>query len=316
MKRALYAGMLRIRLIEETISERYGEQEIRCPVHLSVGQEATAVGTCSALEPDDVAVSTHRCHAHYLAKGGDMKAMMAEIYGKATGCCGGRGGSMNLFDDDAGLLASVPIVSSSIPLGVGLGLAIKQQGSKQVSMVFLGDASIEEGVFHESANFAVVKNLPVVFICENNLYSVYTHLNDRQPDRALVDAAKAHAMPSRHEDGNDVEAVHDAVTEAAVRARDGRGPGFLVFDTYRWLEHCGPNYDNNQGYRTVDEFEQWKEKCPVTRYRRVLEEAGLWDEDQDQKFKDDIRAEIEEAFRFAKDSPFPEARTASDFVYG
>jgi pyruvate dehydrogenase E1 component alpha subunit len=316
LKRSLYARMLRVRMVEEAIAARYSEQEMRCPVHLSVGQEAAAVGTCAALDFADVAVSTHRCHAHYLAKGGDLNVMMAEIYGKAAGCCGGRGGSMNLFDNDAGFMASIPIVGSSIPLGVGMGLAIKQQGSNAVSVVFLGDAAVEEGVFHESANFAVIKKLPVVFVCENNLFSVYTGLADRQPDRPLTDVAKAHAMPAHQADGNDVEGVLGLVSDACATARDGGGPSLLVLDTYRWLEHCGPNFDNDIGYRTEDEFRQWKELCPVTRYRDKLETDDLWSPDDDEKLRAEISTEIEGAFQFAKESPFPDIATVSDHVYG
>lgn len=316
LKRSLYAGMLRVRLVEEAIAARYSEQEMRCPVHLSIGQEAAAVGTCSALKADDVAVSTHRCHAHYLAKGGDLNVMMAEIYGKASGCCGGRGGSMNLFDNAAGFMASIPIVGSSIPLGVGMGLAIQQQGRKAVSVVFLGDAALEEGVFHESANFAMTRKLPVVFVCENNLFSVYTPLDDRQPDRPLSDLAKAHAMPAVQADGNNVETVREMVSEACDTARDGGGPTFLVLDTYRWLEHCGPNYDNDIGYRTEDEFRQWKDLCPVDGYREKLEAGGLWTAGDEETLRAELSSEIEAAFEFAKTSPFPDAKTVSDHVYG
>jgi pyruvate dehydrogenase E1 component alpha subunit len=213
-------------------------------------------------------------------------------------------------------MASIPIVGSSIPLGVGMGLAIKQRGSTAVSVVFLGDAAVEEGVFHESANFAVIKKLPVVFVCENNLFSVYTGLADRQPDRPLTDVAKAHAMPAHQADGNDVEAVLGLVSRTCATARDGGGPSFLVLDTYRWLEHCGPNFDNDIGYRTEGEFQRWKDLCPVARYRDKLEADGLWTSDDDEKLRAEISTEIEGAFQFAKESPFPDIATVSDHVYG
>ncbi len=311
----LYREMLRIRLIEEEIAARYAEQEMRCPVHLSIGQEAAAVGACAALRPADQIVSSHRCHGHYLAKGGDLEAMLAEIYGKAAGCCGGRGGSMHLFDDKAGVLASVPIVASAIPIGVGAALAAKQRCENRVCVAFLGDASLEEGAFHESANFAALHRLAVVFFVENNLYSVYTHLGDRQPQRPMTDLARAHGLPARHADGNDVLAVLEVAEEAVARARDGGGPSLIVADTYRWREHCGPNYDNDLGYRSPEEFEAWKALCPVRRFAETLRRDGMLDEQEDQRITQELGAEIEAAFAFAKEAPFPEPKTAGDRVY-
>ena len=192
----LYACMQRIRLVEEAISTRYVEQEMRCPVHLSIGQEAAAAGVCLALETRDKVFSTHRSHAHYLSKGGDLRKMLAEIYGKATGCIGGRGGSMHIMDLDVNMVASIPIVGSCIPLAVGSALADSLDGRDNVSIAYLGDASVEEGVFHESANFAKLRDLPVLFVCENNLYSVYTQLHERQPDRPITSLAEAHGTPT------------------------------------------------------------------------------------------------------------------------
>ena len=215
LARCLYRSMLNIRLVEEGIAERYDEQEMRCPVHLSIGQEAAASGVGLALHEKDRIFSTHRSHAHYLAKGGDLRAMLAEIYGKAEGCVGGRGGSMHLMDPNAGMMASIPIVGSCIPLAVGTALSDAIDGNNRVSIAYLGDASIEEGVFHESANFARLRDLPVLFVCENNLYSVYSHLEIRQPDRPLTAVAAAHNIRASHHDGNDVEAVHRATIQAA-----------------------------------------------------------------------------------------------------
>ncbi|HEY0708088.1 MAG TPA: thiamine pyrophosphate-dependent dehydrogenase E1 component subunit alpha, partial [Polyangia bacterium] len=223
----MYRSMLRIRRIEEAIAARYGEGEMRCPVHLSVGQEATAVGACAALRPEDKVISTHRSHGHYLAKGGELRAMLAELCGKAAGCCGGRGGSMHLFDDDAGLVASVPVVGSSIPLGVGIALGFAQRREERVCMTFLGDAAVEEGAFHEAANLAAVHKLPVVFFIENNLYSVYTRLDERQPDRPLARLADAHGIPRFVVDGNDVLAVREAARAAVALARRGHGPSVI-----------------------------------------------------------------------------------------
>ena len=311
----LYREMLRIRVIEEEIAARYSEQEMRCPVHLSIGQEATAVGACQALRPDDQILGSHRCHGHYLAKGGDLKAMMAEIHGKAAGCCGGRGGSMHLFDLKAGVLASVPIVSSSVPLAVGVALAFQQRGEDRVALAFLGDGSLEEGVFHESANLAAVMKLPAVFFVENNLYAVYTHLRDRQPDRPMTEIAGAYAMPGRHVDGNDVLAVHAATMEAVSRARAGGGPSLIIADTYRWREHCGPNYDNDLGYRGPEEFEVWKAGCPVAAFGADLKARGLLGDGEETRMNLEIAAEIDAAFAFAKEAPFPDPASAGDGVY-
>ncbi len=310
-----YFEMLRVRLVEESIAERYGEHEMRCPVHLSIGQEAVAVGTCLTLRPTDKVFSTHRCHAHYLAKAGDLRRMLAEIYGKAAGCVGGRGGSMHLMDPDKGLITSAPIVGSSIPLAAGSALADQRTGNDKVSVAFIGDACVEEGVFHETANFAVVKQLPMLFVCENNLYSVYTHLGDRQPERSFTEIARAHSMATAAGDGNDVVAVYEAVRDAVERGRRGGGPTFLVFDTYRWREHCGPNYDNHLGYRSEGEFKEWRERCPIKRQRRLLSDAGLLDAAEEETRTSELRAEIAAAFAFAKAAALPDASQAGDHVY-
>jgi pyruvate dehydrogenase E1 component alpha subunit len=267
------------------------------------------------LRRDDQVVSTHRCHAHYLAKGGDLKAMIAELYGKATGCCGGRGGSMHLFDAHAGMLLSEPIVGSSIPVGVGAALGFQQQGRDCVAVVYLGDASLEEGVFHESANFAAVRGLPVIFVCENNLYSVYTHIRDRQPPRSIESLAIAHGIPANHIDGNDVIAVRAAAASAVDRARTGQGPSFLLCDTYRWREHCGPNYDNDIGYRSESEFQHWKKLDPIERLRDRLVSAGGFDPIWQRETDDAIRGEIDEAFAAADEAPFPPIESLGAGLY-
>ena len=312
---SLLREMVDIRLVEETIAARYGEQEMRCPVHLSVGQEATAVGVCRALRQSDRVFSTHRCHAHYLAKGGDLRAMLAEIYGKAAGCIGGRGGSMHLTDPDKGMMASVPIVASSIPLAVGTALADRIDGRDRVSVAFIGDASVEEGVFHESANFASLNKLPVLFVCENNLYSVYTPLSQRQPPRPIAELARGHAMTVMSADGNDVEAVLRVTGEAVSLARAGRGPALLVLDTYRWREHCGPNYDNHIGYRTEAEYLAWKERCPIERLKAKLRAAGALDAALEARMVEAVQRDIDAAFEYARAAPLPEASQAALHVY-
>ena len=260
----LFYSMLRIRRIEEAIALRYKEQKMRTPVHLSIGQEAVAVAVGRQLQQDDLVVSTHRAHAHYLAKGGSLKAMIAEIYGKVTGCCRGRGGSMHLVDKSAGFMGSTAIVGNTIPIGVGLGLSLQLSGKKNVSCIFVGDGAVEEGVFFESLNFAVLKNLPVLFICENNRYSVYSPFEKRQPkSRNIFEVAKAMGARTFHGDGYDLFESYEIVSSALESIRQNSGVHFLEFETYRWLEHCGPNYDNDIGYRTEAEFLAWKKRDPI-----------------------------------------------------
>ena len=311
----LFSQMLFIRQVEEAIADRYVDQEMRCPVHLSVGQEAAAVGVCAALDRADRIFSTHRCHAHYLAKGGDLKRMLAEIYGKAAGCCGGRGGSMHLFDVEVGMVASIPIVASSIPLAVGSALSSKIDGDGVVSVAFLGDGSLEEGIFHESANFASLNRLPVVFACENNLYSVYTPLYERQPERPFSRLAEAHGVVYFDVEGDDVLAVFDAASKAVAHARSASGPVFLNINTYRWREHCGPNYDNDIGYRTEAEFEDWRHRDAVARLRARLVSEGILTAAIETKMVSDFQREIDDAITFAKLAPLPDPSEASTYVY-
>lgn len=306
LRQKLFAGMLRIRMVEERITALYSDQEMRCPVHLSIGQEAVAVGACAALSPDDYLMSTHRAHAHFLAKGGDLKAMLAEIYGRATGCSSGKGGSMHLVDLEANMVGSTPIVGSSLPVAVGTAFGSWLQGGNRVTAVFFGEACTEEGVFFESLNFAALKKLPVVFLCENNLYSVYSPMSVRQsPDRDRIALARDHGMEAFGGDGNDVESVFRLTTEAVARARAGLGPTFLEFETYRWREHCGPNYDNHIGYRTEAEFLAWRKRCPVENYRAALLREGVWSTQEIEDLIGNIRQEIDTAVEYAKAAPFP-----------
>ena len=262
-KNLLFA-MTRIRMVEEEIAKRYPEQEIRCPVHLSIGQEAAAVGVCSALQVTDWAFSGHRNHAHYLAKGGNLKAMIAEIYGKVTGCSGGRGGSMHLTDQHCGFIGATPIVGSTVPIAVGAALTAHREGKGRIVVVFLGDGAMEAGVIHESLNFAALKELPILFVCENNLYSVYSPLSVRQPQhRSISEIAQGHGIKTIQADGNDVEEVYANSIAAVSELRRRALPIFMELSTYRWLEHCGPGYDNTIGYRTEQEFEQWKSRDPL-----------------------------------------------------
>jgi len=316
LKKKMYFEMLRIRMIEEAIAERYHEQEMRCPVHLCIGQEAIAVGVCANLSKEDHVMSNHRSHGHYLAKGGDLKAMLAEIYGKETGCSYGKGGSMHLVDLSVNFTGATPIVGGSIPVAVGLAFGTALKDKKYITAVFFGDAATEEGVFSESLNFASLKKLPVVFVCENNFYSVYSPLSVRQPpERNNVSIAKAYGVAGETGDGNDVLDVYERTERAINHIKQGLGPYYLQFDTYRWREHCGPNYDNNLGYRTEDEFNFWQNRCPIKYFEKSLINEGILEGSELEKMARRVREEIEEAFEFAKKSPFPDPESLFSGVY-
>jgi len=300
MKNKLFESMLRIRLVEESIANKYSEQKMRCPTHLSIGQEAIAVGVCANLTSQDQVLSTHRAHAHYLAKGGCLNSMMAEIYGKASGCSKGMGGSMHLIDTSVGFMGSTAIVGNTIPVAVGLALEKKLTHKKSIACVFFGDGATEEGAFYESVNFAIIHSLPILFICENNLYSVYSGLEVRQPvDRKIYKMARAMGISAQHGNGNDVEEVARKVKQAKTMIMKSGGPQFLEFDTYRWREHCGPNFDNNIGYREESEFLKWKKKDPLKNFYSENSQKYI-----DRKI-DTISQEIDDAHQFADDSKFP-----------
>jgi TPP-dependent pyruvate/acetoin dehydrogenase alpha subunit len=307
--------LLRIRLVEERIAALYPQQQMRCPIHLSIGQEAVSVGVCATLERDDWVLSGHRSHGHYLAKRGDLRAMLAELYGKATGCTGGKGGSMHLLDLVAGFVGAVPIVGSTIPIAVGTAWGSILRGTPRVVVAFFGEGATEEGVFHESVNFAALKRLPVVFVCENNLYSVYTPLELRQPPRPVEDLAVAHGIPSGTGDGNDVAEVLAVAQVAIARARAGDGPTLLVFDTYRWKEHCGPFDDDELGYRPAGELATWQERDPLASFEARLLADGILSEQDAAEARVAITSEIDEAVQFAQASPFPALEMLGTDVY-
>lgn len=306
LQRRLYAEMVRIRKAEEAVVAYYPEQEMRCPTHLSIGQEAVAVGVCQALTVADTVVSGHRCHAHYLAKGGTLEGMFAELYGKVTGCCGGKGGSMHLASPETGMLGASAIVAGTVPIAVGRALAARLRGSDEVSVAFFGDAGVEQGVTHESLAFAALRRLPVLFVCENNLYATASPLAARQVIADIWRRAEAHAVPGVAVDGNDVIEVYRAARAAVERARRGDGPTFIEAKTYRWLEHVGPNYDIDLGYRTQAELDAWMARDPLLVHGARLEAAGVLPSAEREALERRIHDEVEAAVRFAKASPFPE----------
>jgi len=314
--RDLLFRMMRIRHVEEEIAARYAGQKMRCPVHLCSGQEAVSAAAGMCLRHDDLAVSGHRAHGHYLGKGGSLSAMLAEIYGKRTGCAGGRGGSMHLIDESVGFKGSTAIVGNTIPIGVGLGYSILLQGTDQISCIFFGDGAVETGAFYESANFAALKRLAVLFVCENNFYSVYSPMQVRQPEgRQIHRLAEAIGMRATQADGNDAQGVYTALRQAVGELRAGAGPRFLEFITYRWREHCGPNFDNHIGYRTEDEYLSWRAKEPIARLRRQLLDANAVSDREVEAMQRDIEDETEAAFRFAEESPFPDGQSALSGLY-
>jgi pyruvate dehydrogenase E1 component alpha subunit len=314
MQSLLYS-MLRIRMVEEEIAERYADQQMRCPTHLCIGQEAVCVGVGAALQLDDKVYSNHRAHGHYLAKGGDLPRMIAELYGRATGCCSGRGGSMHLIDLAAGFMGATPIVGGTVPLATGTAWAQKLTGRPEVAVAFFGDGCFEEGVVHECLNFAALHRLPLVFVCENNNFSVYTALRDRQPDRPLNKVAAAHGWGVFHRDGNDVVEVLNATETAVHRARNGEGPQFLEFAVYRWREHCGPNFDDELGYRGREEIDSGIASCPIRRLADTLRDRGAFDDAVEAAMRAEIGREITAAFDFALGSPLPSVDDARRNVY-
>lgn len=320
LKIQLWRNMYRIRCVEERIAACYSEGKMRCPTHLSIGQEAVPAAFAECVKTTDFAVSTHRGHAHYLGKGGNLNAMIAELHGKSTGCSKGKGGSMHLIDTAVGFMGTTAIVGNSIPLGVGLALSAQLKRTDQISCIFLGDGAIEEGVFYESVNFAAVRQLPTLFICENNFYSVYSPLSVRQPKgRSIAKLVEAMGLNVEIGDGNNVYQTYQIITKAVESVRKKSEPYFLEFFTYRWREHCGPNYDNDLGYRSIDEFEEWIAKDPIKRIEKEIlstnKTLSTQLNAQMEAIRLDINQEIDEAFKQAYQAPFPTKEEAYQGVY-
>lgn len=304
--RQLYRSMLRIRIVEEEIEKRYHEDQMKTPIHLVIGQEATSVGCCAALTDADLLYSSHRTHGNYLAKGGDLKAMLSEMFCRANGCAGSRGGSMHLIDKKVGMAGTSAVVGGAIPIATGAALATKMQRLSRVCVVFLGEAGAEEGVTSESLNFAALKQLPVIYFCENNFYSVQSPLATRQhPARVVWKWAASYGMPAVPVDGTNVLAVYEAAKEAVKRARDGGGPTFIEAPVYRFRAHGGAGDDSTTGYRDVAEREAWEPHCPIKTYREFLERASVLDAQMHEQMKQEVLAETLAAFEHAMASPDP-----------
>jgi len=313
----LYYEMKRIREVEKTIASKYSEWEMRCPVHLSIGQEAIAVGVCQNLKKKDQIVTAHRSHAHYLAKGGSLKRMIAELYGKETGCAKGFGGSMHLIDLKAGVSAAVPIVGSTIPIGTGIAWANKLNKKKgEIVVAFFGDGATEQGAFFESLDFAALHNLPILFICENNEYSVYSHISKRQSKRrSIVKISKSLGIDSIKVNGNLIEEVYLKTKKITDIIRKNSRPYLIEFSTFRNLEHCGPNYDDNLNYRSKKYLKYWSDKCPVHNYEKHLKKKNYLSLKAKIQMKNKIKNQISSAFDFAKKSKFPQKKLLKKYIY-
>ncbi len=302
--KSLYYEMLLIRKAEEKLTEWYQTGLINAPIHLYIGQEAVAVGVMATLKSRDKIVSTHRCHGHYLAKGGNLKAMMAEILGKVTGCCRGWGGTMHLFDDKAGHVVSTPLVGASIASAVGIAMASKMKSDGKVVVAFFGDGAIEEGIFWESLNFASVHHLPIVFVCENNLYATHSPILRRQPKDEIAGRIRPHNVKAYRVDGNNVLAVFETAQRAVYEARLLYSPCFIEACTYRLKEHWGVGEDWDLGYRSREEGERWANNCPLKNLKIVMEKSGISDLEIE-AIEVAIEKEIFEAVSFALESPAP-----------
>ncbi|MDO8596686.1 MAG: thiamine pyrophosphate-dependent dehydrogenase E1 component subunit alpha, partial [Sulfuricaulis sp.] len=301
----LFREMLRIRLIVEEIERRYHQDQMKTPIHLVIGQEATSVGSCAALRKEDLLYCSHRTHGNYLAKGGDLRAMLSEMHCRINGCAGSRGGSMHLIDKSVGMAGTSAIVGGAIPIATGAALAAQIQGLDRVSVVFFGDAATEEGVASESLNFAALKKLPVIFFCENNFYSVQSPLDTRQPPREIHKWAAGYGIDSVRVDGTNVLAVYEAAREAVRRAREGGGPTFIEAPVYRFRAHGGAGDDSQMGYRDPVEREAWEKICPVESCFQFLVRAGVMDVAQRERMHAEIMQEVFEAFDYALASPNP-----------
>lgn len=307
--------MLIIRRAEEKLAEGVVAGKIKCPCHLGIGQEAVAVGVSNDLRATDRIFGAHRSHSHYLALGGSVEGLFAEVLGRLTGCSKGMGGSMHLYDGARGFMGSVPIVAATIPLAAGAGLAAKMDGKGDVAVGYFGDGAAEEGVLHESLNLAASLNLPVIFVCENNFFASHLHIALRQPSDSIARFADAHHIPTEVVDGNDVVAVAEAAAKMVNRARRGEGPSFLEAVTYRWKGHVGPSDDIDVGVKRNQDLTKWKGRDPVGRLANAMEEKGLLAPEMFSKLQEEVATLINTAWMKAEQGEFPNQNALLDLVY-
>lgn len=295
--------MLTIRYFEEAIHYVYTRGWMPGLAHLYIGQEAIAVGVCENLEDKDYILSTHRGHGHLIAKGGNLKLMMAEVMGKATGYCKGKGGSMHIAAPELGILGANGIVAGGIPMATGTGLSAKAKGEGRATVCFFGEGASNQGAFHEGINMASLWHLPVVYICENNLYGISVSQSRSQNIKDVAVRASAYGIPGEIVDGNDILSVYEIAREAITRAREGKGPMLIECKTYRWGgHHVG---DPGTAYRPPEEVEKWKARCPIKRFKALLVKKEILREQELEDIENKVREEVEEAVEFAKNSPYP-----------
>ena len=304
-------SMQTIRRFEERASDEYRSGAIYGTVHCYIGEEAVAVGVCAALDKDDQIVSTHRGHGHCLAKGADMKRMMAELYGRETGCCKGKGGSMHVADFSVGMLGANGIIAAGIPIATGAGLADQLEGKGGVAVSFFGESASNSGPFHESINIAANWKLPMLYVCENNLYAADTAAADTSAVAHVAARASGYGIPGVVVDGNDVLKVYEAAEAAVSRARAGHGPTLIECKTYRWREHC----ERARDLRPREEIEAWRRRDPIKRLATELMAPGGLSEDVWEQMDEEILAAVEDAVRFSEESPFPDPEKAVEDVF-
>lgn len=309
----LYRQMALIRAFEERVRDEYMKGNIRGMLHLYIGEEAVAVGACSTLRPDDYITSTHRGHGHCIAKGADIKLMMAELFGKSTGYCKGKGGSMHIADIGLGNLGANGIVGEGMPIAAGAGIAAQIKGTNQITLCFFGDGALNIGEFHESLNLAGLWKLPVVYICENNLYALSTLVSRACVTGNIARRAESYCIPGVTVDGMDVLAVRKETETAVKRAREGKGPSLLICNTYRFLGH-GRNPDTTL-YRTRAEEKEWRERCPVAGFRNKLLTGKIVPDESVETMEKEILAQVDESVRFAEESPYPKVEDIEKDIY-
>ncbi|MFY9416732.1 MAG: thiamine pyrophosphate-dependent dehydrogenase E1 component subunit alpha [bacterium] len=308
----MYRKMVEIRIFESRVAELFAAGKIPGFVHLYIGEEAVAVGACANLKDTDFITSTHRGHGHCIAKGGRLDLMMAELFGKETGYCKGKGGSMHIADVEIGILGANGIVGGGLGIAPGAGLSAKMRGTDQVTICFFGDGASNQTTFHEGINLASAWKLPVIFVCENNQYGISLHQSRHQNITDIADRATAYGIPGVVVDGNDVMAVYEAVGEAVKRARAGEGPSLVECKTYRWRGHFE---GDPQMYRPQEEIEEWKAKDPIPRFEALLAEMGVMTAEEAEAIRKEVAAEVEAAVEFAEKSPEPAPEAALEDLY-